>query len=282
MSSHAHIDRQTAEALLGGRFTIREELGRGGQGVVYRATRTRDVEGAPAVDDVALKIHTDPKQDERIAREIEVMQRLRYPCLANLVEHGQFTSNGDDLRFIAWEFISGEPLSTRLQRGPITPKLAATVGRDVATALVHIWGERIVHRDVNPKNVMLRTGDRDAVLIDLGAARHLTQSALTTVGYAWGTVGFMSPEQARGETQLTCYSDVFTLGLTLVDALQGRPATAQRQYVIQTGRLRASDLVPTAPGKLTQLLDRMLAPRAVHRPTPGVVVDQLSALLPLL
>jgi serine/threonine protein kinase len=260
------------------RFNLGAELGRGGQGVVFHARRLRLPDGSSSDDDVALKIHLDPDQDERVAREIEVMARLRHPCLANLLEHGTLRGADHDARFIVWEFIDGSPLSKRISQGPLSPRLAAIIGRDVSTALTHIWSQRVVHRDVNPKNIMLRRGDQAAVLIDLGAARHLDQNTITAVGTTWGTPGYMSPEQARGDSQLTCFSDVFTLGLTLVEAITARHPTNRRQDLLQTAEIRPSSFLTTAPTGMTQLLDRMLAHRIAFRPSPTVLAQEFGRL----
>jgi eukaryotic-like serine/threonine-protein kinase len=273
------MTKDQATQLLGSRFTVGEELGVGGQGVVFRARRTALRDGTLTDDDVALKIHLDLQQDERIAREIAVMERLRHPCLANLFEHGVVPVGSDRVRYIAWEFIEGEPLIDRILHGPLAPKVVAVIGRDVATALVHIWAERVVHRDVNPKNIMLHKGDQGAVLIDLGAARHLDQSAITTAGFAWGTPGYMSPEQAAGDPQLTCFSDIFALGLTMVEALTGRHPTGRRQALLSSNVITPSTFLGTAPTGLTQLLDRMLARRPTFRPSPHVIAERLAALV---
>src|SRR5690606_16371777 len=148
-------------------------------------------------DDVALKIYDAEGQDARVAREVAAMGRIRHPALAGLVESGHLTLGGRALRYVAWEYVDGEALDERLVRGPLAPNTVAVVGRDVASALSELWDHRIVHRDVKPKNVMLRTGEREAVLIDLGIARHLAEGTLTPHGMVWGTPGYMSPEQIR-------------------------------------------------------------------------------------
>ncbi len=152
------------ESALQGRFSIDRELRVGGQGVVYRARRLQAPDKSAAVDLVALKLHFDPSQDERAVREIAALEGLRHPNLADLIEHGELEISGNPIRFVAWEFIDGSPLDHRLMTGPLPPKTVAVIGRDIARAIDHIWDKRIVHRDVNPKNIMLRTGDRDAAL----------------------------------------------------------------------------------------------------------------------
>ena len=268
-----------AQARLSHRFDFGAEVGAGGQGLVFRARRRLRPDGTPTSDDVAVKLHHDPAQDERITREIDMMTRLRHACLANLLEHGAVDVGGDQVRYIAWEFIEGEPLAKIIARGPVPPLTVAVAGRDVATAVNEVWSEHVVHRDVKPGNIMLRAGHDNAVLIDLGCARHLDHSTLTGAGYRVGTDGYMSPEQALGEHQLTCFSDVFALGLTLTEALTGRHPTNRQQHLIRSTRIMPSALATTAPAGLVGLLDRMLHPRPAFRPRPDQLADAFDRLV---
>lgn len=263
---------------LGGRYTIHEELRVGGQGVVYRAFRTKAQDGSVANDTVALKLHTDPGQDVRVEREIGAMERLRHPNLANLIEHARVTIEGRSVRYVAWEFIDGEALDHRLVAGALAAKTVAYIGRDVARAIGHIWTARIVHRDVNPKNIMLRVGDREAVLIDLGVARHLDERTITTAGSTWGTMGYFSPEQCHAEPQLTCQSDVYCLGIVLQQALCGHHPTNGDQAALLANPCRTADLAPSTPAALAELIDRMFFARAAFRPTPGAIAEKLADL----
>lgn len=267
-----------AQARLADRFDFGPEVGTGGQGIVFRARRRMLEDRTPTSDDVAVKFHHDPGQDERVSREITMMTRLRHACLANLLEHGAVDVGSDQVRYIVWEFIDGEPLTKIIARGPLPPKTVAVVGRDVATAIHEVWGQHVVHRDVKPANIMLRAGHDNAVLIDLGCARHLDQSTLTGAGWMVGTRGYMSPEQAQAEQQLTCFSDVFSLGLTLTEALTGRHPTSYRQELIQSTLIKPSMLATTAPAGIVQLLDRMLHPRAAFRPQPDQLADAFDRL----
>lgn len=257
---------------LGGRFAIKHRLGPGAQGVVYAAHRRSAPDGSPADDQVALKIYTDPQHEERIRREIDSMSRIRDPALATLIEHGTVVLSGTTLMYCAWEFIKGTPLNERIATGPLTPEVAAVIGRDVARAIAQIWKERIVHRDINPKNIMLRTGDREAVLIDLGVARHLGHTSLTAAGFSWGTLGYLSPEQAQAVRSLTCKSDVFALGITLQEALLGRHPTNGLQAALNSGGPRTAVCAPRVPAGLARVIDSMLRERPVERPLP----EQLS------
>jgi serine/threonine protein kinase len=278
MFSQVTFPLPDANAALGPRFRVGALIRAGGQGAVYRGSRTSAPDGRPVSDDCAVKYYFDPAQDERVDREIRALEGFRHPNLANIVEHGRITVAGESVRFIVWEYIDGEPLDMKLRAGPLSGKTVACIGRDVARAIDHIWSKRIVHRDVAPKNMMLRKGDLEAVLIDLGIARHLLESPLTAPGLTWGTYGYLSPEQCRAEPNLTCHSDVFSLGVSLQEALAGRHPTRGDQQVLITAPPKTSDLVASSPAALAEAVDLMLSLRAPFRPLPAALVTRFAEL----
>lgn len=266
---------------LGGRFATSGRLAQGGQGLVFRSRRIAMPDGTHADDDVALKLLMDTSQDERLLREIEVMERIHHQCLAELLEHGQISVASLSMsptRYVAWRFIEGGTLSKQIAGGAVELKTLLVVGRDIAAAINECWSRKIVHRDVKPDNIMLRTGGREAVLIDLGIARHLTQGTITAAGTAWGTPGFMSPEQCAGEKLLTCASDVYALGITLLCGLLGQhPFNGdQRAMVATTPNL--SQMAAAHPAGLVALLQQMISPRAAFRPLPSKVAEVCTAM----
>ena|SRR5712692_2759511 len=123
------------EAAFDSRYVLGAELRVGGQGVVYRATRVRETDGTHRNNDVALKLHLDPRQDQRVEREIGVAKDLRHPALATLLEDGTIVINGKLTRYIAWEFIPGEPFDARLSRGPLSESAALRIARDLTLAI---------------------------------------------------------------------------------------------------------------------------------------------------
>ncbi len=260
------------ELALGRRYTIKQELGVGGQGAVLRATRANTPDGTAAHDEVALKLHLDPRQDVRVEREIRAMQGLTHPALSRLIEHGFCDIAGKRIRYIAWEFIEGQSLNERLAAGVLPEREVLVMAADVADAVGAIWSRRIVHRDINPKNIMLKTGG-GAVLIDLGGARHLDETTVTAVGATFGTVGYFSPEQARAERALSSASDVFSLGIVMVQSLLGSHPTGYDQQSLISG-FRATGLGLNARPELLGAIDRMLSPRAAFRQLP----TEISAL----
>jgi serine/threonine protein kinase len=254
------------EASFGGRYVLGSELRVGGQGVVYRAKRVCLPDGSDCNDEVALKLHLDAKQDRRVEREIEAMKHLRHPALATLSEEGTITISGKQTRYITWEFIDGEPLDSRLSRGAVTEQEATRIARDVTSAIVALWANHIVHRDIAPKNIMIKPNG-NAILIDLGGARHLDNTSITAAGMTFGTPGYFSPEQFRAERALTCASDVFTLAVVLLECLLGHHPTNHDQHQLASSPPSANLLVPGVEKELRETIDQMLQLRAAFRPT---------------
>ena len=282
MFTQATFPIREANIALGSRFQVGALIRGGGQGVVYRGARIQTPEGQPVNDECAIKYYFDSAQDERVEREIRALEGFRHPNLANVLEHGGFELGGELVRFVVWEYIDGHPLDLRLRNEVLSGRIAACIGRDVSRAIGHIWSKRIVHRDVAPKNIMLKRGDAEAVLIDLGIARHLLESPLTSTGLSWGTRGYLSPEQYRAEPNLTCHSDVFSLGICLQEALAGRHPTRGDQQALITAPPKTSNVVPSAPAALAEVIDKMLSIRAPFRPLPDALVTRFAELAVLL
>lgn len=276
MSGHPFVPAEI-ETALEKRYEVGPQIALGGQGAVFRATRTSRPDGEPSDDTVALKLHLYRAQDPSVQREIAAMYNVSNPRLARLIEHGTCDVGGRHTRYIAWEFIEGETLSQRLKGGRLLESEVLTIGRDVAAAIAEVWSQRVVHGDIKPSNIMLRP-DGSAVLIDLGAARHIGeggQRPFRNVSHfasepskSLGTVGYLSPEQLRGSKMLSCASDVFSLGVVMLQCLQGWHPTSYNQRALAEG-IRASDLRLTVAADLLGVLDRMLLPNPAWRPLPA-------------
>jgi len=259
------FDPSDLEKALGGRYLLGDELRVGGQGVVYRATRVLDENGGGCKEDVAIKFHLDSRQDARVEREIAAVKNVRHQALAALLEDGVVRMGVRDVRYIAWEFIEGEALDTKISAGAMTERAVVQVAIDVVSAIAVLWSRRIVHRDISPKNIMVRPDGR-AVLIDLGGARHLDNTTITAPGATFGTVGYLSPEQCRAEHALTSASDVFALGVVMLECLAGRHPTNFDQHRLMSSVLPVSTLVPNATRELRELIEGMVRLRAPFRP----------------
>jgi serine/threonine protein kinase len=256
------------EAVLGRRYILGPEVAVGGQGAVFRATRTCRPDGTAANDVVALKLYLYPSQDSRVQREITAMENLSHPALARLIEHGYCGLAGRPTRYVAWEFIDGQSLSDRLKSGPLPEPEVLPIGRDVSAAIAEIWLRRIVHGDVKPSNIMLRDSG-GAVLIDLGAARLFEQDKTPAARLPFGTLGYLSPEQANGAT-LSCASDIFSLGVVMLESLLGKHPTNNDQRALADGIRASGGKLAVSPG-LLGMLDKMLSARPTFRPSPTVL-----------
>jgi len=205
-------------------FRILEPLGRGGMGVVYRA---QDLDLGR---EVALKLIppglADAEHEVRLQREAQSAAALDHPNVGTIYEVGEHQGS----HYIAMALYRGETLEQRLGRGAMTVADIRSVVTQVAAALAAAHAAGIVHRDLKPANVML-TDDGRVKLLDFGLARRGDASELTRRGMAMGTVGYMAPEQRRGEP-VDHRADLWSLGAMLDDMLasSGRspPAVLER------------------------------------------------------
>ncbi|HTV66474.1 MAG TPA: serine/threonine-protein kinase [Bryocella sp.] len=255
------------EAALGQRYIVSSEIAVGGQGAVFGATRISQPDGSPANDLVALKLNLHRNQDIRVQREITAMENISHPNLARLIEHGNCEVGGKPTRYVSWEFIEGQTLSEKLKSGHLLESEVLAIGRDVLAAIAEIWSRRIVHGDIKPSNIMLRDSG-GAVLIDLGAARHLEQDNSPAARKPFGTPGYLSPEQARGTRTLSCASDIFSLGIVMLQCLIGRHPTDYSQNALAEGLRASSGRLPVCVGLVTAL-DKMLSASPTFRPSPA-------------
>jgi serine/threonine protein kinase len=212
-----------------GPYEIVTSVGAGGMGEVFRARDTR------LGRDVAVKILTkahagDPDSVRRFEKEARAVASLSHPNVVPLFDVGE--QNG--VRFAVSEYVAGETLRSRLKNGPVPPAEAASVAAQIAEGLSAAHENGLVHRDIKPENVILARPDFPRIL-DFGLAKRsagavglavsedeATQSAfLTEPGIITGTVGYMSPEQVRGEP-VDGRSDIFSLGVVLWEMVTGR------------------------------------------------------------
>ncbi|HEY2509396.1 MAG TPA: protein kinase [Polyangiaceae bacterium] len=266
----------TSHALLGGRFLIEREVGRGGVGIVYRAQD--QVTG----QNVALKIiaisGVDAGEEARFQREGRLLAGLTHPGIVRVVAFGQLE---DGQPYVAMEWLDGEDIAQRQKRKPLTLVQALEVAASVADALSAAHDAEIVHRDVKPSNVFLLRGhDDDAPatkLVDFGVAS-AEDAKLTRTGAIIGTPAYMAPEQARGDTEVDARADLYGLGATLFEMVAGRPPHVGPTPIAILARLvttpapRLSEVLPEVPATLDDLMARLLATVPQERPSGGAEV----------
>jgi serine/threonine-protein kinase len=224
-------DDHVIGAHLAGRYEVTRKIGEGGMGAVYEARHTLIGKR------VAIKVLLD-----KYAQKADVVARLQQEArLAssigheNIVDITDFGETDDGRTFVVMEFLDGEALASLLQReGPLPPKRAVTIARQIASALGAAHDKGVVHRDIKPENVFItRRNERDFVkVVDFGISKLIkadtdeqTEGAgsprLTQTGMVLGTPLYMSPEQARGEDDLDHRIDVYALGVILYECLTG-------------------------------------------------------------
>lgn len=201
-----------------GRYTILDELGRGGMGIVYHAHD-------PALDrDVAIKVikekaSCDSSLLKRFKREVRAAAKLNDPRIVFAFEVGEH----DGMPFMVMDYIEGESFEDVLRDDP-EPEEVVDVVQEVALALEQVHLAGLVHRDVKPQNIVL-DGEGNPHLTDFGLVKDLTQSdGLSWTGEALGTPVYMSPEQASGSRKrIDRRTDIYSLGAVLYRGLTGRP-----------------------------------------------------------
>ncbi|MFB9314002.1 serine/threonine-protein kinase [Nocardioides plantarum] len=255
---------------VGGRYDLAEVLGRGGMADVRRA---RD---SVLGREVAIKLlrTTDELDRSRFDSEARLLALLSHENIVTVLDAGV----DDGRAWLALELIDGDTLADRYRLGPLDATSLAALGAQVAAALQHAHRHGIVHRDVKPSNVLVDGTDR-ARLTDFGIARLVDdRSALTMTGHAVGTAAYIAPEQVSGEP-VTTASDVYALGLLLLEGLTGRREYPGPPVEAALARLQRSPLVPVSlPTGWPSLIAAMTARRPEDRPTADAVAQRLQAL----
>ena len=265
--------------LIADRFELERLAERGGMAVVWRARDRRS--GAPT----AVKFLRDRMGEselDRLAREAQVLAGIVHPGVVRYVAHGA-TPGG--VAFLAMEWLEGETLAQRLARGPIGVGETLRVLRTVGDALASVHRHGIVHRDLKPQNLVAEEGDLSRLkLIDFGIARWDEKLyAMTRTGIVVGTMGYMAPEQARGERDLDARVDIFALGCVAYECIVGRPPFAAASSVAMPGCLgleaapRVSETSPDIPDELDDLIAAMLARDPEKRVADGSALSSKLA-----
>ena len=268
---------QAVDRLIAGRYRLRELLGRGGMATVYRA----DDESLGRT--VAVKIfHAGlaHAQDARRQREeTSLLASLNHPGLVTLFDAA---TDGDD-SFLIMEFVDGDDLKARMKAGALDSRSTALIGADIAGALAYIHGLGVVHRDIKPANILLVsitgvTNPTHAKLADFGIARLIESTHLTATGSLIGTASFLSPEQAEGG-EVGAASDVYSLGLTLLECLTGDRAFPGTAVESAFARLHRDPTIPLELGPAwIALLSSATARDAAARPTAAEFARTLRSL----
>jgi eukaryotic-like serine/threonine-protein kinase len=214
--------------VVGGRYRLEAEIGRGGMSTVYRAFDTV-LERPVAIKLMHREIAADSAQLERFRREARSVAQLNHPHVVTVIDAGEEPSQDGGQAsvhgtvgtpYIVLEYVDGETLKDIIRRdGPLDIPQAIAYAIEIARALGAAHERQIVHRDVKPHNVLI-SEEGGAKIADFGIARTLTEEGLTQAGRVLGTTDYVSPEQALGQP-VTGQSDLYSLGVVLFEMLTG-------------------------------------------------------------
>lgn len=203
--------------LFANRYMIESIIGRGGMGVVYRATDTQLDETVAIKTLPGDAMSRSPEELERFKREIRLARKITHRNVLRTFDYGE----AHGVYFISMEFVRGYTLWELMEeQTQIAPRLAMSVSRQICRGLQAAHEEGIIHRDIKPQNVLVDQKGQ-AKLMDFGIARMAeTKEAMTSAGLIVGTPHYMSPEQVQGKT-LDARSDVYSMGVMIYEMLCG-------------------------------------------------------------
>ena len=266
-------------------YRIVSLLGAGGMGEVYLA------EDARLKRKVALKV-----LPEAIAQDTDRLRRFEQEAFAasalnhpNILTIHEFGAEGET-HFLAAEFIDGQTLRDRLQRGPLPLELALEIAAQTAQALAAAHEAKIIHRDIKPENLMIRN-DGIVKVLDFGLVKlvepaprdgeaEIGRQSLTQPGTVMGTAAYMSPEQARGRP-IDARTDIFSLGVVLYEMLtcrhpfMGETLNHTMVAILEKEPLPLARVVKDVPAELEQIINRALAKKVDQRygSAPALLAD---------
>jgi eukaryotic-like serine/threonine-protein kinase len=276
--------------LVGGRYRLDAQIGRGGMSTVWRAFDVV-LERTVAIKLMHREIAADTDQLERFRREARAVAQLNHPHVVTVIDAGeglvdeQPSANGDAAPYIVLEFVEGRTLKDLIRgEGPLEIQQAIAYAIEIARALGAAHERQIVHRDVKPQNILI-SEEGSAKITDFGIARSLTEEGLTMAGRVLGTTDYVSPEQALGQ-RVTGQSDLYSLGVVLYEMLTGTvPFKGETPVGVAMKHVREAPpdpqrLRPELSAASAAVLDRALAKDLARRyPDAASMVADLEEVL---
>ena len=268
--------------VLSGRYELREIVGTGGMAVVYRAW-DRQEKMEVAVKLLRQEYENDDEFVRRFSREASAAAKVAHENIINLLDVGF-----DEVPYIVMEFVRGRTLKELIRSvGRMQPKQAVSIALRILAALDHAHRNNIVHRDIKPQNILVDESGNVKVG-DFGIARVTTSSTLTATmdGVVFGSVHYISPEQARGETADE-KSDLYSVGVVLYEMLTGQmPFDSETAVSIAIKHIgeapkTARSVNPDIPRALDEILQKALlkAPGERYQSAAAMASDLKQALV---
>jgi serine/threonine protein kinase len=277
--------------VLGGLYRVEELIGEGGMGKVY-AARHVHINKLFAIKVLSHKIASDRQSVERLRQEAVAASSIDHDNIVNVVS---FDTTDDGDVFIVMEMLKGSDLSTILEGGPLPTTRTLTIGIQICRALHAAHEAGIVHRDLKPENVfVVQKGGHDVVkILDFGISKIKTAETekvrMTRTGQLVGTPLYMSPEQARGETDIDQRADIYAAGVILYEMVAGVPPFDGGNYFQLLWKhgnedpMPLDERVPSAPAPLAAVVMKALAkPREARFQTMAELEQALTSVDPRL
>jgi TRAP transporter TAXI family solute receptor len=265
-----------------GDYELIEVIGRGGMGVVYRATQ-RMLDRTVAVKMIRGGMLACENDVRRFYTEAQSAAALHHPGIVPVYQFGQRAGH----HFFSMALIEGTDLQRKINREPISIEDAARYVRDVALALDHAHRNGVLHRDIKPANILIDREDK-VHITDFGLAKHVgSDSSVTGSGAAVGTPNYMAPEQAGGHSDRASHrSDVYSLGAILFAAVTGRPPLVGEtivetlMHVIHDPPPKMRTFRSGVPADLETIVAKCLEKNPKKRyPTAAALAEDLQAFL---
>lgn len=264
-----------------GNYEIIRELGSGGMGTTYLAKQI-SMDRIVALKVLQPALSRDAEYVRRFEREAKMAAKLNHNNIATAYEVGSEAGK----HFMSMEFIEGETLAQKIESEKILDEeTASDIIRQASEALQHASEHNLVHRDISPKNIIIRP-DGIIKLIDMGLARSVSQkaSALTAKGTTLGTPAYMSPEQCAGKDDLDIRSDIYSLGCVFYECITGE-APLVGETMFETLSLHINNEVPPVSNKnpevsdlVCHIIQKMVAKVPEDRyQTPNEIIEGFEA-----
>jgi len=285
------------------KYELQRPLARGGMGQVWEA-KNQLTERRVAIKFMLPELATSPETVQRFFREAKASARIDHPSIVDVLDLGTLD---DGAPFMVMEYLDGRSLEAIIDREPLVPIQIAAVMLDVAHALAAAHAASIVHRDLKPANILIAKRGEQLVpkILDFGISK-ITSSIggdvrMTRTGAVLGSPAYMSPEQARGRTDIDGRADIWAVGVILYEAVSGKLPFSGENYnqvmmaitldpptplakaapsvdedfaaIVDACLQKDRDLRPPTMDSLAALLDAYVAPRAAYGIPPMDIGD---------